>query len=250
MFPEKNWDLIIPQVNIIINLVRPSRINPLISAYNQVHGAFDCNSTPMAPIGTKVILFDQNRAKWDGKGITSYYIGPVMKHYQNFVYYNPVTNKTRTHDTIQWFPHNDSFPFVPGTATTTNLLLLELIDTLNRTQNDAPSTSDVPALIRQICSLLHKQNVLPSNNSVPNSTERLKQPLPTSKGGQWSETAKQLRAILIKPPILAISQHYLLAANQQTGCELVQYPPVGIQQNFGIPFPRVVLRQQNKKQLK
>ena len=38
-FSAKNWDLILPQVNIIINLFRLSRINPLILAYNQVHGA-------------------------------------------------------------------------------------------------------------------------------------------------------------------------------------------------------------------
>ena len=36
-FPATNWDLILPQVNIIINLIRPSQINPLISAYNATH---------------------------------------------------------------------------------------------------------------------------------------------------------------------------------------------------------------------
>ena len=62
----------LPQVNIIINLVKPFRINPLILAYNQVHGTFDYNKIPMAPIGTKVILFDYDHAKWDDKGINSY----------------------------------------------------------------------------------------------------------------------------------------------------------------------------------
>ena len=101
----------------------------------------------MAPIGTKVILFDHNRAKGDDKGIKSFYIGPAMKHYQNFVCYNPATNKTRTHDTIQWFPHDKSFPFVPGTATTTNLLLTELIETLNRSGANNAVASDVPAMM-------------------------------------------------------------------------------------------------------
>ena len=163
-FPAKNWDLILSQVSIIVNLVLPSQINPLISAYNQVHGAFDYNSTPMEPIGTKVILFDHNRVKWDDKGINSFYIGPAMKHYRNFVCYNPATNKTRTHDMLQWFPHDDLFPFVPGTATTTNLLLLELIETLNG--SNTAITSDVPTMIRQVQSLLHKRKLLPSATSI------------------------------------------------------------------------------------
>ena len=135
----------------------------MISAYNQVHGAFDYNSTPMASIGTKVILFDHDRAKWDDKGILSFYIGPTMKHYWNFVCYNPETNKTRTHDTIQWFPHDKLFPFVPGTATMTNLLLTKLIDTLN----GQPSTQDdVLALICQVQSLLHKKGMLPNGSTL------------------------------------------------------------------------------------
>ena len=89
---------------------------------------------------------------------------------------NPATNKTRTHDTIQWFPHNDSVLFVPGTATTTNLLLLELIDTLNGTQDNAPSTNDVPALICQVWSLLHKKGML---SNAPQSNE----PVTLTKGG-------------------------------------------------------------------
>ena len=42
-FPKDCWDLLIPQTNLIMNLVWSSRINPAISAYNQIHGSFDFN---------------------------------------------------------------------------------------------------------------------------------------------------------------------------------------------------------------
>ena len=147
----------------------------------------------MAPIGTKVILSDHDRAKWDNKGINSFYIGPVKRHYQNFVCYNPATNKTRTHDTIQWFPHDDSFPFVQGTATTTNLLLMELIATLNGTTVDPSSMNDVPTLIRQVQSLLHKKGMLPRNTPTNDTITTTT----TSKGGsKRAKTAKCLQSIM------------------------------------------------------
>ena len=69
-----------------MNLVRPSRINPAISAYNQVHGIFDFNKTPIALPGCKVLIHDRPdvRGSWDDKGTEGFYIGPAMKHYRNF----------------------------------------------------------------------------------------------------------------------------------------------------------------------
>jgi hypothetical protein len=47
-FPLNLWDRILPQAIITLNLLRQSRINHLLSAYAQVHGAFDDNRPPMA----------------------------------------------------------------------------------------------------------------------------------------------------------------------------------------------------------
>ena len=58
-FPKNCWDLILPQVRLIVNLVRPSRINPAISAYTQIHGLFDFNRTPLAPPGCRVVVHDR-----------------------------------------------------------------------------------------------------------------------------------------------------------------------------------------------
>ena len=40
-YPGNQWDLLIPQAVITLNLVRPYRLNPKLSAYNQLWGIFN-----------------------------------------------------------------------------------------------------------------------------------------------------------------------------------------------------------------
>eukprot|EP00978_Attheya_sp_CCMP212_P022995 scaffold69577_cov29-Attheya_sp.AAC.1 len=65
-FPLHLWDRLLPQAMISLNLLRGSRLNPKLSAYAQVHGAFDFNRTPLAPPGTKVLVHEKPgvRASW------------------------------------------------------------------------------------------------------------------------------------------------------------------------------------------
>ena len=50
-FPLHLWDRLLPQVELTLNLLRGSRINPKMSAWAQIHGNFDFNRTPIAPPG-------------------------------------------------------------------------------------------------------------------------------------------------------------------------------------------------------
>ena len=55
-YPETEWDYLLDQAEITINLLRACRINLKILAYNAVFGAFNFNKTPLAPPGMKVIV--------------------------------------------------------------------------------------------------------------------------------------------------------------------------------------------------
>jgi hypothetical protein len=83
-YPLDLWDKLIPQSVITLNLLRRSRINPQLSAYAQVFGAFDFNKTPLAPPGTRVLVHEKPivRQSWDPRAIDAWYIGPAMKHYR------------------------------------------------------------------------------------------------------------------------------------------------------------------------
>ena len=55
-YPVAEWDHLLPQVMIMLNLLHNLRINPKLSAYDYLFGDFECNKTPLAPPGTKVVI--------------------------------------------------------------------------------------------------------------------------------------------------------------------------------------------------
>ena len=57
-FPANQWDRLIPQAVMTLNMLRPSRINPLLAAYNQIWGNFNFDKTPLAPPGCKVVVHE------------------------------------------------------------------------------------------------------------------------------------------------------------------------------------------------
>ena len=73
-FPLSNWCRLLPQAELTLNLLRPSRLNPKLSAYALLEGAFVFTRTPLAPPGTCVIVHENplnvalgpNTASMDG----------------------------------------------------------------------------------------------------------------------------------------------------------------------------------------
>ena len=63
--------------------MRNSRVNPNLSAYCHVWGNFDFNKTPMAPLGTKLLVHikPEIRESWAPRATNSWYIGPALRHY-------------------------------------------------------------------------------------------------------------------------------------------------------------------------
>ena len=59
IFPVHLWCMLLPHCLLTLNLLRLSQINPKLSAYANLHGAFDFNRTPLAPPGTKIIIHDK-----------------------------------------------------------------------------------------------------------------------------------------------------------------------------------------------
>jgi hypothetical protein len=53
-FPINQWDELLPQTILTLNLLRQSNVAPNISAYAYHHGTFDYNRMPIAPMGCSV----------------------------------------------------------------------------------------------------------------------------------------------------------------------------------------------------
>jgi hypothetical protein len=112
MYPMQEWDLLVPQMEMTLNLMRGSAVNPTISAWHHVHGPFKWAHTPIAPIGMKVIIHERSsdRKSWDPHGKDGFYIGPKLQHYRCYNILVTATGATRTSDTIAWFPKQCTMP--------------------------------------------------------------------------------------------------------------------------------------------
>jgi len=113
-FPLKLWCRLLPHAQDSLNLLRQSRINPHLSSYADLNGAYDYNATPMLPPGLKVIIHEKRnqRRSWDPRGVDGWYLGPALSHYRCHRVYCSRTNSERITDTINIFPHDASPPHV------------------------------------------------------------------------------------------------------------------------------------------
>ena len=55
-FPSQEWDRLIPQAVITLNLIQSSLTNPSLSAHTAINGKFDFSATPLAPHSIKVLV--------------------------------------------------------------------------------------------------------------------------------------------------------------------------------------------------
>ena len=136
-FPVSEWDRLLPQAELKLNLLRPCPVNPRLSLYAYLFGTFDFNKTPLAPAGTKVIVHKKPKQQnsWDYHGVEGWYIGPSLNHYRCVRCYLPPTGGVRNVDTVQFFPKHVKFPKV----TTEDMLLQSATDILTVLQTPPPS---------------------------------------------------------------------------------------------------------------
>ena len=111
-FPLLNWCCLLPQVELTLNLLRASCLNPKLSAYAQLEGTFNFTRTPLAPPGTRVIIHEKptNCQTWAPHGTDGWYLGPALHHYQCYRVWVLHTHAERIVNTISFFPKSVPLP--------------------------------------------------------------------------------------------------------------------------------------------
>ena len=101
-FPMNVWDRLVPQAVVTLNILRQSRKNPSISAYQHVNGVFDYNKMPLAPLGCAVEMHEgtSQRKSWDPQSLTGWYIGTSTEHYRCHKIFCKRTRSERISDTV------------------------------------------------------------------------------------------------------------------------------------------------------
>jgi hypothetical protein len=111
-FPMSEWDRLLPQTILTLNLLRSSRAHPSISAHTSLFGNYDFNRVPIAPPGTKVVslMAAEARTKFGEHGKVGWYIGPSPEHYRCYKCYSTDTMKECDVLTVDFFPEKKPSP--------------------------------------------------------------------------------------------------------------------------------------------
>ena len=101
-FHVREWDCLLPQASLTLNLLRSSRKNSSVSAYAGMFGNFDFTSTPLAPPRTKVLIHAKPsiRRTFGSHAIDGWYIGSSLDHYRCYFCYVPEIGYIRHADTV------------------------------------------------------------------------------------------------------------------------------------------------------
>ena len=111
-YPISEWDRLLEQAEMTLNMLRTARCHPQLSAYAYIEGNHDFNKVPLAPPGTKVIIHNKPgiRNSWGFHGQKGWYVGPAMDHYRCYKCYLPSTAKEVITDTVRFIPKKIPFP--------------------------------------------------------------------------------------------------------------------------------------------
>jgi hypothetical protein len=182
--PLQLWDEFLLQVELTLNMLRFSRRNPKISANQEVYGAFDFNKTPLAPLGTKALIYDNPtlQASWAPHATDGYYVGPAPNHYRCLQFYIPPTRRFRFSDTWRLYPTHCQIPI----ASHHDLSILAATDLLTVLGGILPSSATAKVkhvnAIRQLTSILTNQPA----TEMDEPAQRVDGP--ATKGGRESIT--------------------------------------------------------------
>ena len=113
-------------------MLRQSRINPKLSAHDQVFGTFNYQRTPLAPLGTKVIIHERpdQRLTWDKHGLPGFLVNRAKDHFRSYQVSVTKTGATRVSDAIELLPTKYKMPKT-SSADCINAAFKEIGEALN-----------------------------------------------------------------------------------------------------------------------
>jgi len=111
-FPTILWSKLVGQAQDTLNMLRTSRCNPRLSAFQVLNGTHDYNRVPFAPPGTRATIFNppEMRASWGSRALDAWYVGPAWKHYRCAEFQVPSTGGYRISGQANFYPQHCKAP--------------------------------------------------------------------------------------------------------------------------------------------
>ncbi len=174
--PMRLWDKLLPQTVLTLNLLRQSNIAPTVSVYQYVHGNFDYNKMPLAPMGCAVQLYESINRHGTGADHSTdgWYLGTSNKHYRCYMIYVKKTRSEWISDTV-FFKH----PYITQPTLMQADIILKAIDDLTHAlkgRKNVKGDAQIEALekidvllnnIPKKISTVKEKHVTPNENTQP-----------------------------------------------------------------------------------
>jgi len=169
-FPINQWDELLPQTILTLNLLQQSNVAPNISAWAYHHGSFDYNCMPLAPMGCAVQFhIKPGRQKTFGEhSEDGFYLKTSEEHYRTHMVFCKKTQVKRLTDTV-FFKHKYiTQPTVMPAYAIVNALtkLQDTIQGIQHSKNDAHFDA-----LRRL-----EQMLQPQNKQIIKTGEQVKLP--------------------------------------------------------------------------
>ena len=105
-FPMHLWDRLLPQAEKTVNMLRPARVAPNVSADAYLNGQHDFNAHPLAPLGmeTEIHLKPEVRETWEEHSASGWNVGTSFEHCRCYIVWINKTLGTRKGNTV-FFKH-------------------------------------------------------------------------------------------------------------------------------------------------
>ena len=113
-FPVQEWDQLLHQAELTLNLLRASQNNPRLSAQAYLFGKFNYNKTSVVSPGTQVLAHDKPtvRRSWALNGTQGFTVGIAPNYYQCIKCYFPSAQSEQPVDTVTFMMHTIPIPQV------------------------------------------------------------------------------------------------------------------------------------------
>lgn len=153
-FPLHLWCRLLPQVEMTMNMLRPSRTTPNVSAYAHLHGQHDYNAHPLTPLGVQVEMhvMPGNRGTFAPHSVSGFCIGTSFKHYRCYEIYVKDTRSVRVGNTV-FFKHK--YLTMP-TITNADALLKSAKDMKTAFEGGVAQSSEVNDAMKTVVSIFQK----------------------------------------------------------------------------------------------
>ena len=153
-FPIANWCRLTKQCGATLNMLRHCHQNPLLSAHEELEGTFSFDATPMAPLGTEVLVHmkPNQLSTWGYHASKAWYLSHLPNHYRCIRILMADTGGERITDTFCFCHHAIPVPVPSITATDRILDTTARLTTAIKVVQEAPP--DKLATIQALQTLL------------------------------------------------------------------------------------------------